>query len=108
MRDVMRDHDAVLDAVVGAIREKFAASDVPVRPRVGINAGEPIEEDGDLHGASVVIAKRLESAAGTDGILVSDVAKQAVAGKGYEFEDQGMLELKGFEEPLRAWAVRWE
>jgi class 3 adenylate cyclase len=141
MREVMRDHDAVLaEAVKGhggrviktmgdafmaefavpsgavdaaiaaqrAIREQFAESDVPVRLRVGINAGEPIEEDGDLHGASVVIAKRLESAAGTDGILVSDVVKQAVAGKGYEFEDQGMLELKGFAEPLRAWAVRWE
>jgi len=24
------------------------------------------------------------------------------------FEDRGLVELKGFEEPVRAWAVRWE
>ena len=52
--------------------------------RIGINAGEPIVEDDDLHGASVVIAKRLESEAETDGILVSDVVRQAVAGKDFE------------------------
>jgi class 3 adenylate cyclase len=141
MREVMRDHDAVMTAAVTGhggrivktigdafmaefavpsaaveaaieaqrqIREKFAASDIPLRVRIGINAGEPIEEAGDLHGASVVIAKRLESAAETSGILVSDVVKQAVAGKEFVFEDRGLVELKGFEEPVRAWAVRWE
>ncbi|MCA9824292.1 MAG: alpha/beta hydrolase [Dehalococcoidia bacterium] len=90
-----------------AIREQFADSDVPVRIRIGINAGEPIEEDGDLHGASVVIAKRLESAADSNGILVSDVVKQMVTGKDFDFEDRGPVELKGFDEPVRAWAVRW-
>jgi class 3 adenylate cyclase len=141
MREVMRDHDAVMEAAVTghggrvvktigdafmaefaepsaaveaaieaqrAIREKFVDSDVPVRIRIGINAGEPIEEDGDLHGASVVIAKCLESAADTNGILVSDVVKQAVSGKEFDFEDRGAVELKGFDEPMRAWAVRWE
>ena len=52
----------------------------PLLVRIGINAGEPVEEDGDLYGASVVIAKRLESAAPENGILVSEVVKQAVAG----------------------------
>jgi class 3 adenylate cyclase len=141
MREVMREHDAVMEAAVTGhggrivktigdafmaefavpsaaveaaieaqrqIRERFAASDVPVRIRIGINAGEPIEEGGDLHGASVVIAKRLESAAESDGILVSDVVKQAVAGKEFVFEDRGLVELKGFDEPVRAWMVRWE
>jgi len=102
---------AALEAAIAAqrgIRERFAAGDVPIRLRIGINAGEPIEEAGDLHGASVVIAKRLESAAGDSGILVSDVVKQAVAGKDFEFEDRGLLPLKGFDEPVRAWAVRWD
>jgi len=69
---------------------------------------EPIVEDDDLHGASVVIAKRLESEAEPNGILVSDVVRQAVAGKDFEFEDRGEVELKGFEEPVRAWAVSWD
>jgi class 3 adenylate cyclase len=141
MREVMREHDEVLEAAVTGnggrviktmgdafmaefavpsnaveaaiaaqrnLRERFASSDVPIRIRIGINAGEPVEEDGDLHGASVVIAKRLESAADVNGILVSDVVKQMMTGKDFEFEDRGLVELKGFEEPVRAWAVRWE
>ena len=41
-------------------------------------------------------------------ILVSDVVRQAVAGKDFEFEDRGEVDLKGFEEPLRAWSVWWK
>ena len=41
------------------------------------------------------------------GIFVSDVVQQAVAGKDFEFEDRGDVELKGFDQPIRAWAVRW-
>ena len=140
MREVMRDHDAVLQAAVDehggrvvkeigdafmaefavpsaavecaiamqrGIQAQFADTDVPIRLRIGINAGEPVEEDGDLHGASVVIAKRLESAAAENGILVSDVVKQMVMGKDFEFVDQGEVALKGFEEPVRAWSMEW-
>ncbi len=89
------------------IQAQFADTDVPIRLRIGINAGEPVEEDGDLHGASVVIAKRLESAAPENGILVSDVVKQMVMGKDFEFVDQGEVTLKGFEEPVRGWSVEW-
>jgi len=89
------------------IRDKFADSDVPIRLRIGINAGEPIEEDGDLHGASVVVAKRLESAADVGGILISEGVKQLLAGKEFEFVDRGEVSLKGFDEPVRAWSVEW-
>ena len=37
------------------------------------------------------IAKRLESGAGADGIVVSDVVRQAVAGKDFTFEDGGAV-----------------
>jgi class 3 adenylate cyclase/pimeloyl-ACP methyl ester carboxylesterase len=89
------------------IHARFADSDVPIRLRVGINAGEPVEDGGDLHGASVVIAKRLESAAPENGILVADGVKQLLAGKDFAFVDQGPIVLKGFDEPVRAWAVEW-
>ncbi len=84
-----------------------ADSNVPIRLRIGINASEPVAEGGDLHGASVNIAKRLESAAATNGILVSDVVKQAVVGKDFEFADQGEVALKGFDDPVHAWSVEW-
>ena len=104
------DVEHIAGAAIAAqrgIRERFAGSEVPIRIRIGINAGEPIEEDGDLHGTSVVIAKRLESAADHGGILVSDVVKQMVTGKDFDFEDRGPVQLKGFDEPVHAWAVRW-
>ena len=40
--------------------------------------------------------------------LASNVVRQAVAGKDFEFEDRGEVALKGFDQPLRAWAVRWK
>ena len=94
-------------AMQRGIQAQFADTDVPIRLRIGINAGEPVEGDGDLHGASVVIAKRLESAAPESGILIADGLKQLLAGKDFEFVDQGEVPLKGFEEPVRAWSVEW-
>ncbi len=31
-----------------------------------------------------------------------------MAGKDFEFEDRGEVAMKGFEQPVRAWAVSWE
>ena len=36
----------------------------PLLVRVGLNAGEPIEEDGDLFGATVILASRIAAKAG--------------------------------------------
>ena len=50
---------------------------------------------------------RLEREAENGGILVSDVVRQAVAGKEFEFTDRGEVSLKGFDGPVRAWSVEW-
>ena len=42
-----------------------------------------------------------------NGILVADGVKQLLAGKDFAFVDQGEVALKGFDEPVRAWAVEW-
>ena len=34
--------------------------------------------------------------------------KQPLAGEDFSFADQGALDLKGFDEPVRAWRVEWE
>ncbi len=75
--------------------------------RVGLNAGEPIEEDGDLFGTSVIAASRICAQAGGGEIVVSDVVRQLVAGKGFLFADRGVVGLKGFEDPVQLWEVRW-
>src|SRR5205085_11313659 len=58
-----------------ALQTAFAAreSDEPIRIRVGINAGEPIAEDDDLFGSSVILAARTAAKAEGGEILVTDV-----------------------------------
>jgi class 3 adenylate cyclase len=79
----------------------------PLSVRVGLNAGEPIEEEGDLFGATVILASRIADKAEGGEILVSDVVRQLVAGKGFLFNDRGNHPLKGFEDPVRVFEVRW-
>ena len=40
-------------------------------------------------------------------ILVADVVRQLVAGKEFLFSDRGDTELRGFEDPVRVYEVRW-
>ncbi len=75
--------------------------------RIGINAGEPVIEDGDLFGTAVQVASRICARAEPRQIFVSDVVRQLVAGKGFLFADRGESELRGFEDPVRLYEVRW-
>ena len=40
-------------------------------------------------------------------ILVANVVRELCAGKGYLFADRGHQALKGMEEPVRTWQLRW-
>lgn len=82
-------------------------TDQPVRIRVGIAAGEPVERHDDLFGVTVQLASRLCSHAAADQIVVSNVVAELCAGKALPFEDLGEVTLKGFENPVRAHAVTW-
>ena len=117
IRDVLRQHEGVehktmgdgfmasfssatraLDAALGmqrALAEWFAGRDQSLRVRIGLNAGEPIDEDDDLHGASVIRAARVMGQAVGGEILVTDVVRQLVDGKDYLFRDRSSVELKG-------------
>ncbi len=79
----------------------------PLRVRVGVNAGEPIVEEDDLFGSSVIAAARICREASGDEIVVSDVVRQLVAGKNFLFAERGAVALRGFEEPIRLFEVRW-
>jgi len=79
----------------------------PLSVRVGLNAGEPIEEDGDLFGATVILASRIAAKAEGGEILVADTVRGLCSGKGFLFADRGEFVAKGFEEPVRVYEVRW-
>ena len=79
----------------------------PLSVRVGLNAGEPIEEEGDLFGATVILASRIAAQAEGGEILVADTVRGLCSGKGFLFADRGEFVAKGFEEPVRVYEVRW-
>jgi len=75
--------------------------------RVGINAGEPIEEEEDLFGTTVQLAARVCARCDTDEILCSNVVKELASGRGLAFESLGAQELKGFKEQVVLHQVGW-
>ena len=87
--------------------ESPASGDAQLPIRVGLNAGEPIEEDGDLFGASVILAARIVAKCSGGEILVSDVVRGLCAGKGFLFADRGEQEMRGFEDPVRIYEISW-
>jgi class 3 adenylate cyclase/pimeloyl-ACP methyl ester carboxylesterase len=74
--------------------------------RIGLNAGEPVAEEDDLFGTAVQLASRICDAAELGQVLASDVVRQLAAGKGFEFDDEGRVPLKGFREPVPLFSVR--
>jgi class 3 adenylate cyclase len=82
--------------------------EAPLGVYIGLNAGEPIAEDKDLFGTSVDLARRICDHAESGQILVSDVVRQLAAGKSFLFADCGDTEMRGFEDPVKLWEVRWK
>ncbi len=94
-------------AMQRAFSEHNESAEEPIRVRVGLNAGEPIAEDEDLFGTAVNEAARITATAMGGEILVSDVVRQLVKGKDFLFADVGERQLKGFDESVRLFEVRW-
>ena len=81
----------------------------PLSVRIGISAGEAVEEDGDYFGDPVVEAARLCEAAGGGQIIAADVVRALVGRHAAQtFVQVGPLQLKGLSEPVVAVEVLWE
>ncbi len=75
--------------------------------RIGISLGEVIIADGTITGAGVVMAQRLEQIAESGGVVVQAAVAETVPNYlPYVFDDLGELELKGFDETIRAKTAR--
>ena len=93
-----------------AIQDRFAAAPLAdvegsLQVRIGIAAGEPVTENGDLFGTAVQLAARLCASADPGGVLVSHAVRELCAGTTLRFDEAIDLELRGFAEPVRAYAV---
>ncbi|HEV8573116.1 MAG TPA: nickel-binding protein [Dehalococcoidia bacterium] len=78
-----------------------------IQVRIGLSAGEPVEENRDLFGACVQLAARLCAHAEPGRILVPGLIRELCMGKGFRFVDVGNVQLKGFDELVRVYEVKW-
>jgi len=75
--------------------------------RVGIAMGEVLVTDNRMTGEGVVLAQRLEQLAEPGGVCIQDAVYQTMPKRlTFAYENLGERELKGFEEPVRVYAVR--
>ena len=76
------------------------------RVRIGIHAGEAVEDEGDIVGRVVNLAARVTAEAAPGEILVTEPVADELAGR-IELEDRGLRPLKGVAQPRHLLAVRW-
>ncbi|CCG40608.1 adenylate/guanylate cyclase domain-containing protein [Magnetospirillum molischianum] len=81
--------------------------DLPLHLRIGLNAGEPIQEEDDLFGVTVQLAARVCAATQSDRTLCTTVVKDLASGKGGAFDSAGSFALKGFRDKIPLWDVVW-
>lgn len=72
--------------------------------RIGLSAGEPIEDHGDLFGSAVQLAARLCDHAAPEETLVSELISAQYKGP-EKLLDLGMVSLKGFDQENRVFRV---
>jgi len=94
------------------VQKAFAAHrnahpDDPLHIRIGMSAGEPISQSGDIFGSVVNLAARVCAEAGSDEIMVSGAVRELTLGKTFPFEPIGDADLRGFSEKVALYRVGW-
>lgn len=105
---IMASFDTVPNALecALAIQDGFAervpnGASPPLRVRIGIAAGEPVDHNDDLFGATVTLASRICAAADAGHILASNIVYELGRVEGFRFDSGHERTLKGFSSPLR-------
>lgn len=111
---LLAEFDRASDAVSAAMAFQASnlapdsATDDELHPRlrIGISLGEVVVADDTITGAGVVLAQRLEQLAEPGGVVVQGAVSETVPIRmPFDFESLGSQMLKGFEQPVRAFAV---
>jgi len=111
---IMASFVAVSDAVdcAKAIQKAFDTynrdnPDEALYLRIGLSAGEPIEDSGDFFGSAVNLAARLCAHAKPSQILAAQVIREQNPGQDDAFVDVGQITPKGFEHAVQVYEIRW-
>jgi adenylate cyclase len=112
---ILIEFPSVVEAVACAVavqrgmseRNARTAEDQRIVFRMGVNLGDVIVEEDDIHGDGVNVAARLESIAAPGGINVSAIVHDQVRDRlDLTFDDIGEQSLKNIARPLRVYQVR--
>lgn len=91
-------------SAAGDLITKLGSIDLGVR--AGVHAGEmEARDDGDVTGATVNIAARVEQAAGLGEVYVSSAVRDMLLGGEHRFAERGEHELKGVEGRWKLYAL---
>ena len=81
--------------------------DASINIRIGICAGEPVEEDNRLFGSAVQLSRRICDYAAPDQVLVAPVIRDLCLGKRFVFTEKGQQIFKGFDQPQPIYELDW-
>jgi adenylate cyclase len=111
------EFDSAVDAVrcgIGvqrgiALREADSQPDDRIQLRIGINTGDVIVGEHDIHGNSINIAARLEGLAEPGQIYVTRGVRDQLRGyPSLSFEDKGERRVKNIDRPIRVFRVEYD
>jgi adenylate cyclase len=105
------DPPSAVAACIKMLREinahNAANPTVDVHLRIGINAGEAVEEENDFFGAAVQMTARICDKAAKDNIWVSQSIVDGCKGQKFGFIPRGGFEMKGIQGAKRLFEVGW-
>ena len=111
---VLVEFPSAVEAVASAVALQQAMADwnaitteaQRIKLRIGVNLGDIVANDNDIHGDVVNIACRIEPLADPGGICISATVHEHVRGKlAYPFENRGEQALKNIASPVRIYSL---
>jgi TolB-like protein len=112
--NLLAEFSSAVDAVTGAVeiqrelaeRNAELSDERRMHFRIGVNVGDVVEEEGRIYGDGVNIAARIQEAAESNSVFVSQsLFEQVKRQSAYRFEDLGLHSLKNISEQIRIYKV---
>jgi class 3 adenylate cyclase len=105
---VMGVFTSAAEAIDAARRCVELSAESELRLHIGLHAGDVIREADNVYGGAVNTASRICGLSTPGEVLVSQTIRDlARTSADVTFEDRGEHALKGIEDPVRVFAVRW-
>jgi TolB-like protein/Flp pilus assembly protein TadD len=112
--NLLAEFSSAVDAITGAVeiqrelaeRNAELSDDRKMHFRIGVNVGDVVENEDRIYGDGVNIAARIQEAAESNSVFVSQsLFEQVKRQSAYRFEDLGLHSLKNISEQIRLYKV---